>query len=60
MAGVLVRTEIDAPPIDVWRVVSSIRDHVAWMDDAIGIEITSPRSSSLGTTFDCETRVGPI
>jgi hypothetical protein len=60
VAGVLVRTEIDAPPIDVWRVVSSIPDHVAWMDDAIGIEITSPRSTGVGATFDCETRVGPI
>ena len=60
MAGVLVRTEIDASPTEVWRVVSSIPDHVLWMDDAIGIEITSPRSSGVGTTFDCQTRVGPI
>jgi len=60
VASVLVRTEIDAPPSEVWRVVSSIPDHVAWMDDAVGIEITSQRTSGVGTTFDCETRVGPI
>ena len=60
VAGVLVRTEIDASPTEVWRVVSSIADHVVWMDDAVGIEFTSPRTSGVGTTFDCETRVGPI
>jgi hypothetical protein len=60
VAGILVRTEIDAWPSEVWRVVSSIPDHVVWMDDAIGIEITSSRASGVGTTFDCETRVGPI
>jgi hypothetical protein len=60
VADVLVRTEIDARPSEVWRIVSSIPDHVVWMEDAVGIEMTSPRTSGVGTTFDCETRVGPI
>ena len=60
VAGVLVRTEIDASPTEVWKVVSSIPcsrrvdgrrrrhpDHVA-------------APSGVGATFDCDTRIGPI
>ena len=60
MVGVLVRTEIDAPPERVWREISSIADHVTWMEDAVEIRFTTARTSGVGTTFDCETRVGPI
>ena len=60
MVGVLVRTEIDASPADVWAVVRDIAHHADWMEDAVGIRFTSERTSGVGTTFDCETRFGPI
>ena len=60
MVGVLVRTEIDAPTGRVWREVSSIADHVTWMEDAVEIRFTSSRTSGVDTTFACETRIGPI
>ena len=37
-----------------------IGSHVRWMHDAEAIRITSPRSSGVGTTFVCATRVGPL
>jgi hypothetical protein len=60
MVSVLVRTEIDASPADVWAVVRDIAHHVDWMEDAVGIRFTSERTSGVGTRFDCETRFGPI
>lgn len=30
------------------------------MADAAGIRITSEQDSGVGTTFDCETRIGPL
>ncbi len=37
-----------------------IGSHVRWMQDADAIRITSPRATGVGTTFECDTRVGPL
>lgn len=37
-----------------------VGSHVRWMHDAETIRITSPRTTGLGTTFECATRVGPF
>ncbi len=55
-----VSTTIDAPPDVVWDAIEDIERHVDWMDDAVAIRLTSKRRSGIGTTFDCDTRVGPI
>ncbi|HUS62324.1 MAG TPA: SRPBCC family protein [Acidimicrobiales bacterium] len=55
-----VSTIIDAPPRVVWEAISDIGSHVEWMRDAEAIRFTSERTSGVGTTFDCDTRVGPI
>ena len=47
-------------PRQVWEVVRDIAGHVAWMEDAVAIRFTSERQGGLGTTFDCDTSVGPI
>ena len=60
MVGVLVRTEIDASPDEVWNVVRHIQDHVVWMEDAVAITFTSDARAGVGTTFDCKTRIGPV
>lgn len=60
MAGIRVSTVIDAPPAQVWDHVRDIASHVRWMHDAEAIRFTSARRSGVGTTFDCDTRVGPF
>ena len=37
-----------------------VEDHVDWMHDAVAIRFTSPTTSGVGTTFDCDTKVGPF
>ena len=60
MIGVLVRTEIDAPPDRVWEVVRDLGAHVEWMEDAVAIRFLPGPTSGVGATFDCDTRIGPI
>tara|TARA_B100001094_G_C17490501_1_gene466262 strand:- start:71 stop:523 length:453 start_codon:yes stop_codon:yes gene_type:complete len=55
-----VETLIDAPLEDVWNAVVDIKSHVNWMDDAVSIHFTGTRQQGVGTTFDCETQIGPI
>lgn len=60
MGRVRVSTTIDAPPRRVWDEVGQVERHVRWMADAVEIRFTSRSRSGVGTTFDCETKVGPI
>ena len=60
MVAIHVETELDAPPDVVWADVRNIASHVEWMHDAESIWFTSPSTEGEGTTFECETRVGPI
>lgn len=60
MATIRVCTVIDAPPDAVWRAVEDISTHVDWMHDAVAIRFTSESTSGTGTTFDCDTKVGPF
>jgi carbon monoxide dehydrogenase subunit G len=60
MAGIRVSTTIDATPADVWGVVEHVGDHVEWMHDAVAIRFTSECTQGAGTTFDCDTKIGPL
>lgn len=60
MSRIHVQTTVDAPPDVVWRRLADIADHGSWMADAAAIRFTSDRRSGVGTTFECETRVGPL
>lgn len=60
MPRIEVATTIDAPPPVVWGQVRDIASHVGWMTDAEEIRFTSPRREGVGTTFECDTRVGPL
>ena len=51
---------IEAPRRAVWEAVRDIPSHVEWMRDAEAIRITSPTSEGVGTTYDCDTRFGPL
>jgi uncharacterized protein YndB with AHSA1/START domain len=60
MSKIRVSTLIRAPRPVVWQAVRDIASHVRWMHDADRIRITSPRATGVGTTFVCDTRVGPF
>lgn len=60
MARIRVRTMLDAPPARVWEDLRNIGSHTEWMHDAEAIRFTSRRHEGVGTTFDCDTRVGPL
>lgn len=53
-------TVIDAPPRKVWDELRDIATHVRWMADAEAIRFTSRRRRGVGTTFECDTKVGPL
>jgi uncharacterized protein YndB with AHSA1/START domain len=55
-----VSTVIGAPPERVWDDVRDLASHVEWMADAEAIRFTSARESGVGTTFLCDTKVGPF
>jgi uncharacterized protein YndB with AHSA1/START domain len=60
VAIIRVETTIDAPPDKVWAAIDDVRAHIRWMEDAVAIRVTSSAARGVGTTFDCDTRVGPI
>ena len=60
MSRIRVSAVVDAPPRKLWRHVRDVASHPAWMDDAVAIRFTSPQRTGVGTTFDCDTRVGPF
>jgi hypothetical protein len=60
VAKVQARVQIAAPPDDVWVAIEDLAGHVDWMTDAVAIRFTSRRRSGVGTTFDCDTRIGPF
>jgi hypothetical protein len=44
----------------VWDALADIAAHVEWMADARAIRFTSTTTTGVGTTFDCDTKVGPF
>ena len=60
MAKVRVVTMLDASPDTVWADVADIGSHVEWMADATAIRFVSAQTSGVGTTFECDTKVGPF
>jgi uncharacterized protein YndB with AHSA1/START domain len=58
--GIRVSTVLDAPPDRVWERLADIASHVEWMHDAVAIRFTSPNHRGPGTTFDCDTKIGPF
>lgn len=60
MARVRVSRVIDAPASEVWAFVADIGGHAGWQIDVRSIEFTSVRHRGVGTTYLCDTRLGPI
>jgi uncharacterized protein YndB with AHSA1/START domain len=60
VAKIRVSTVIDADIGAVWSAVEDISTHTRWMGDAEAIRFTSEARRGIGTTFDCDTKVGPF
>ena len=60
MAVISVSIDLDATPEQVWEVVRDVGGHVEWMADARAIRFVSEQREGVGTTFDCDTQVGPL
>jgi hypothetical protein len=60
MARIRVHTDIQATPAQVWDAIADVGSHVLWMHDAHAIRFTSSRQQGVGTTFECDTRIGPL
>jgi hypothetical protein len=60
MSGIVVSIELDATPERVWDVVEPVERHVDWMHDAVAIRFQGEQTRGVGTTFLCDTKVGPI
>lgn len=60
MPRIHVSVVIDAPPKAVWAAVEDIASHTDWMLDAVAIRFVDDQRQGVGTTFDCDTRLGPF
>ena len=60
MPKIRVRTTLDAPPAQVWVVLSDLASHVDWMHDAVAIRFLTERTYGVGARFECDTKVGPL
>ena len=60
MADITVSTTIDRTPAEVWDDIKDISTHVTWMADAVAIRFVTEQRSGKGTTFECDTRIGPL
>ncbi|WP_436793187.1 SRPBCC family protein [Actinospongicola halichondriae] len=60
MARIRVSTVIDATPREVWESIEDVASHTEWMADAVAIRFLTDRTEGVGTTFECDTKVGPL
>jgi hypothetical protein len=60
MSGITVSVDLDATPDRVWEIVEPVERHVDWMADAVAIRFHGEQRRGVGTTFACDTKVGPI
>lgn len=60
MSSITVSVDIDRSPAEVWADVRHIASHVEWMADATEIRFITDTTEGPGTSFECDTRVGPL
>jgi hypothetical protein len=58
--SIRVSINIAAPVQKVWDIVEPIERHIDWMADAVAIRFQTEQTRGTGTTFFCDTKVGPI
>jgi hypothetical protein len=60
MITLRVQRTIEATPEQVWADISDLSTHVEWMQDAAALRFRSESRAGIGTTFECDTVVGPL
>ena len=60
MAHIEVSIDLNATPEHVWNIVEPVENHVDWMADAVAIRFVNKQRRGVGTSFLCDTKVGPI
>ena len=60
MGGVTVSIESPRRPPTCGRSLEPVERHVDWMADAVAIRFESEQARGVGTTFLCDTKIGPI
>lgn len=60
MGRIRVSIDINATPHKVWEVVEPVERHIDWMADAVAIRFQTDQTRGVGTSFFCDTKVGPI
>ncbi len=55
-----VSIDIDATPEAVWNVIEPVENHVEWMADAVAIRFDTDQTRGVGTSYQCDTKIGPI
>jgi carbon monoxide dehydrogenase subunit G len=60
VSDVTVSIDLDATPAEVWALVEPVERHVDWMADAVSIRFETDQTRGVGTSFLCDTKVGPI
>jgi hypothetical protein len=55
-----VSIDINATPHRVWEIVEPVERHIDWMADAVAIRFQTEQTRGVGTSFFCDTKVGPI
>lgn len=60
MSSIQVSIDIAAPVKRVWEIVEPVERHIDWMADAVAIRFQTEQTRGVGTTFFCDTKVGPI
>ena len=58
--AVEVSVTVDAGVDEVWAELEQIERHTEWMRDATEIRFIGETRRGTGTTFECDTRVGPL
>jgi uncharacterized protein YndB with AHSA1/START domain len=44
----------------VWADIAELESHVEWMHDALALRFITDNHAGVGTTFECDTAVGPL
>ena len=60
MAHIELSIDLNATPEHVWNIVEPVENHVDWMADAVAIRFVNEQRRGVGTSFLCDTKVGPI
>ncbi|MAT06957.1 MAG: hypothetical protein CL424_18140 [Acidimicrobiaceae bacterium] len=58
--AITVSIDIDATVSEVWARLEPVETHVEWMADAEAIHFHGDQRRGVGTSFACDTKVGPI